>query len=82
MAEENLGIGVGVRNGNTTNWYRAHSLARRMNNTMCVYGLDEKRTPFIIPNKEFAGVAPSPIGYDNKPYPDMMTEERMQKYRG
>lgn len=56
--ENEIGISVGVRSGNTINWYRAHSLNRRKDGSMVVFALDDQRTPIIVKAKDFAGVAP------------------------
>lgn len=54
--ENEVGISVGVKKGNTTNWYKAHSLTRHPKGFMCVFALDENRTCVRIPAKNFAGV--------------------------
>lgn len=55
MENEN-GISVGVKQGNSTNWYRAHSLNRRLTGEMCIFALDEKRTTVIVTASKFSGV--------------------------
>lgn len=56
--DKEIGISVGVRSGNTINWYRAHSLNRRKDGSMVAFALDDQRTPVVIKAKDFAGVAP------------------------
>lgn len=56
MAENEEGISVGVKKGNTTNWYRAHSMTRHPKGFMCVFALDANLTCVRIPAKNFAGI--------------------------
>lgn len=57
--KDELGISVGIRVTRTTvKWFRAHSMMRRNDGSMCVFALDDQRTPVIIKAKDFAGVAP------------------------
>lgn len=80
---DNLGIGVGVKDkfGNT-NWYRAHSIVSGKRGVMHVYALDENRTAFVIPAKDFAGVAPEPrCGFSKTLYPDILDVEAMKQYK-
>lgn len=56
--KDELGISVGVKTGNTTNWYRAHSLNRRKDGAMVAFALNDERTPVRIRAAEFAGVSP------------------------
>ncbi len=55
--ENETGISVGIKDGKTIKWYKAHSMTRRSDGAMCVIALDEKRTCVIIPAKNFSGVS-------------------------
>lgn len=54
-------IAVGVKHTGphraTTTWYRAHSLNRRPDGSLVVFGTDQHRTPYVIPARLFAGAA-------------------------
>lgn len=70
--DKEIGISVGVRSGNTINWYRAHSLNRRKDGSMVAFALDDQRTPVVIKAKDFAGVAPGIRGFFSKElHPDI-----------
>ena len=56
------GISVGIREGNTTNWYRACALNRCTDGAMVVYALNSGRTAVIIPARLFKGVMASHSG--------------------
>lgn len=70
--ENEIGISVGVKKGNTNNWYKAHSMTRCPDGSMCVFALDEQRTPINIPAKNFSGVLPGIRAWDNTIYPDIL----------
>jgi len=58
---ETAGILVGVihetRYGaKTTMWKHVHSMMRCKDGSMVLYGLDDQRTPEVIPARLFAGV--------------------------
>jgi len=56
--DNEIGISVGIKKGNTINWYQAHSLNRRSDGAMAVFARDDSRTVFVVPAKVFAGVYP------------------------
>ena len=58
--ENGIAVGIETKRGNssTTNWYAAHSLARRRNGSFVIYARDEKRTAYGVPARLFAGVYP------------------------
>ena len=76
------GIGVGIKKGNTTNWYKAHSITRGPDGRLYVYCTDENRTTYIIPAKNFAGVSPSLLDYNKQVYPDMLNHPELEAYKG
>jgi len=72
MSDE-LGISVGIKQGNSINWYRAHSLNRRPDGSMVVFALDDDRTTVIVKAAKFAGVVPGIRGSFNKElHPDIL----------
>lgn len=65
-------IAVGIKvDGNTTNWYKAHSLNRRPDGSMCVFGLDDQRTTYTVPARLFAGVMSNTLDYNGQEHPDI-----------
>lgn len=71
--ENEIGISIGVKKGNTIIWYKAHSMTRRPDGAMCVFALDEQRTPVRIPAKNFAGVhAGVRCTWNKTIYPDIL----------
>jgi len=78
-----LGISVGIKFGNTINWYQAHSLNRRNDGAMVVFARDEKRTIFVIPGRNFAGVCPGlRETFSGNLHPCILESEETQQYKG
>lgn len=72
--EKEVGISVGVKDkfGNT-NWYRAHSMNLRNNNSMVVFALDDERTPVVVKLKDFGGVCPGiRCAWNGNIHPDIL----------
>jgi hypothetical protein len=70
--DNEIGISVGVKQGNSTNWYRAHSLNRRLTGDMCIFALDENRTVVIVTAAKFAGVQAGIRDRENELFPDIL----------
>ena len=49
------GILVGIRDGHTTNWYKAHAMNRRSNGSMVAFARNDSRTAVNIPARLFVG---------------------------
>lgn len=69
--EDQIGISVGIKQGDSINWYRAHSMTRRKDGSMCVFALDDQRTPVVVKAANFSGVRGGIRGYHEDIYPDI-----------
>jgi len=82
IMENEIGIGVGIKVKGITRWYAAHSLNRRSDGAMEIFARDENRTSFVVPAKDFSGVAPGIRGlWSKEPLTEIHLADAMQNRR-